>query len=283
MLDYIKTFPSAKVNLFLKVLNKRNDGYHNIQSLLVKTDLKDVLEVEKSSNFQIEIHGEFSNYVNINDNIFISIFSFFKKEFNLDKQLKIRLQKNIPVGAGLGGGSADGAEFIKTINKIFNLNLCKKELQKISLQFGSDLPFFFEEKPAIISMKGEEIIAYDKNFDLDVLIIKPSNNLATKEVFENFKNNFSSPISIEEILSKSVIDISKEINNDLTKSAIAIVPEISQILNELKYFNCLVAKMSGSGSSCFAIFDNLSQMNECEIFFKQKYQNYFIRKTKIHN
>lgn len=283
MLDYIKTFPSAKINLFLKVLNKRNDGYHNIQSLLVKTDLRDVLEVEISNDFQIEIHGEFSNLININDNIFIPIFNFFKKNFNLDKQLKIKLQKNIPVGAGLGGGSADGAEFIKTINKIFNLNLDKKELQKISLQFGSDLPFFFEEKSAIISMKGEEIIVYDKSFDLDILIVKPSNNLATREVFENFKNDFSSLISTEKILSKSVIDISKEINNDLTKSAVAIVPQISQILDEFKNFNCLVAKMSGSGSSCFAIFDNLSQMNECEIFFKQKYQNYFIKKTKICN
>jgi 4-diphosphocytidyl-2-C-methyl-D-erythritol kinase len=156
-------------------------------------------------------------------------------------------------------------------------------LQKISLQFGSDLPFFFEEKSAIISMKGEEIIVYDKSFDLDILIVKPSNNLATREVFENFKNDFSSLISTEKILSKSVIDISKEINNDLTKSAVAIVPQISQILDDFKNFNCLVAKMSGSGSSCFAIFDNLSQMNECEIFFKQKYQNYFIKKTKICN
>jgi len=283
MLDYIKTFPSAKINLFLKVLNKRNDGYHNIQSLLVKTDLSDVLEVEISNSFQIEIYGEFSNCVNVDDNIFIPIFSFFKKNFNLDRQLKIKLQKNIPVGAGLGGGSADGAEFIKAINKIFNLNLNKKELQKISLQFGSDLPFFFEEKPAIISMKGEEITVYNKNFNLDILIIKPSINLATKKVFENFQNNFSSLISSEKILSKSVIDISKEIDNDLTNSAIAIVPEISQILNELKYFKCLVAKMSGSGSSCFAIFDNLSQIDECENFFKQKYQNYFIKKTKIHN
>ena len=136
----------AKINLFLHIVNKRSDGFHELQSLITKIDLFDELLVEKSTKFSLEIYGEFAKFIDIKDNLFTKIFEYFVKNFDINSNLKITLQKNIPVGAGLGGGSSNGAYFIKILNEIFDLKLSTSAMQKISLNFGSDIAFFFEDE-----------------------------------------------------------------------------------------------------------------------------------------
>ena len=233
----------AKINLFLNITNKRLDGFHELQSLITKIDLFDKLSVEKSSKFSLEIEGEFTNFIEINNNLFTKILDYFVKNFHIDPDLKITLQKNIPVGAGLGGGSSNGAYFIKILNEIFTLNLSKKDMQKISLNFGSDISFFFENETCLMSGRGEfltPISKFKNEFKkLKILLINPKIHLSTKEIFQEFaqkKYQFSSKFSERIFLEKSIPEILQNFNNDLEKPAISKALVISEILQNLRKF-----------------------------------------------
>jgi 4-diphosphocytidyl-2-C-methyl-D-erythritol kinase len=279
----------AKINLFLNITNKRPDGFHELQSLVTKINLFDELSVEKSTKFSLEIDGEFANFIDINDNLFIKIFNYFVKNFHIDNNLKIILQKNIPVGAGLGGRSSNGAYFIKILNEIFYLKLSKKAMQKISLNFGSDIAFFFENQPCLMSGRGEFLspIPQFKNDlkKLKILLINPKIHLSTKEIFQDFaqKNYKFSEIFSEKIfLKKSLQEILTIFNNDLEETAITKEPMISEILQNLRKFSPICAKMSGSGSSCFAIFDDEKNLQKNYEFFIQNFPDFFVKKVNFY-
>jgi 4-diphosphocytidyl-2-C-methyl-D-erythritol kinase len=284
-----KTNCPAKINLFLNITNKRPDGFHELQSLVTKINLFDELSVEKSTKFSLEINGEFANFININDNLFIKIFNYFVKNFHIDNNVKIILQKNIPVGAGLGGGSSNGAYFIKILNEIFYLKLSKKAMQKISLNFGSDIAFFFENEPCLMSGRGEflsPISQFKNDFKkLKILLINPKIYLSTKEIFQDFaqKNyKFSEKFSEKIFLKKSLQEILTIFNNDLEETAIAKAPKISEILQNLQKFSPIGAKMSGSGSSCFAIFDDEKNLQETHDSFIKNFPDFFVKKINFY-
>ena len=282
----------AKINLFLHITNKRPDGFHELQSLITKIDLFDELVVEKSTKFSLEINGEFAEFIEINNNLFTKILDYFVKNFHIDPNLKIILQKNIPVGAGLGGGSSNGAYFIKILNEIFALKLSKIDMQKISLNFGSDIAFFFENEACLMSGRGEfltEISHFKNEFKkLKILLINPKIHLSTKEIFQDFaekKYQFSSKILertfLEKSLEKSLQEILQNFNNDLEKPAISKAPVIFEILQNLQKFSPIFAKMSGSGSSCFAIFNNDIDLQKTYEFFIKNYPNFFVKKVNF--
>ena len=276
----------AKINLFLHITNKRPDGFHELQSLIAKIDLYDELSVEKSTKFSLEIRGEFAEFIDIKNNLFTKILDYFVKNFYIDPNLKITLQKNIPVGAGLGGGSSNGAYFIKILNEIFALKLSKNDMQKISLNFGSDIAFFFENEACLMSGRGEfltEISHFKNEFKkLKILLINPKIHLSTKEIFQDFaqKNQqFSPKFSEKFFIEKSLQEIFQNFNNNLEEPAISKAPIISEILQNLRKFSPICAKMSGSGSSCFAIFDNEKNLQETYDFFIKNYPNFFVKKV----
>jgi len=278
----------AKINLFLHITNKRPDGFHELQSLITKIDLFDELVVEKSTKFSLEIIGEFAEFIEIHNNLFTKILDYFVKNFHIDSNLKIILQKNIPVGAGLGGGSSNGAYFIKILNEIFALKLSKNDMQKISLNFGSDIAFFFENEACLMSGRGEfltEISHFKNEFKkLKILLINPKIHLSTKEIFQDFaqKNQQFSPKFAERIfLEKSLHEIFKNFNNDLEETAISKAPVIFEILQNLRKFSPICAKMSGSGSSCFAIFNNDINLQKTYEFFIKNYPNFFVKKINF--
>ncbi len=271
----------AKINLFLKVTDKRSDGFHDLESLLAFLDLADELEVKKSDKFKIKFSGEFAKFVDVENNIFTKILNFFATEFSISKNLEIKIKKNIPIGAGLGGGSSDAAAFMKILNEIFTLNLSKNELQKISLKFGSDIAFFFENQASIIKGRGEIIKNFPLFFEIHALLINPKITLLTKEVFKKFGNNFSTKTITEELLKKDVFELIKNFPNDIEKPAIEILPIISKILKELKDSSADFVKMSGRGASCFAIFQDKKNLIKAEKNLTKKFPNFFIKKVKI--
>jgi 4-diphosphocytidyl-2-C-methyl-D-erythritol kinase len=283
-----KTKCPAKINLFLHITNKRPDGFHELQSLITKINLFDELSVEKSAKFSLEINGEFAEYIDIKNNLFTKILDYFAKNFNIDTNLKISLQKNIPVGAGLGGGSSNGAYFIQILNEIFALKLSKNDMQKISLNFGSDIAFFFENETCLMSGRGEFLLPisqFKNDFEkLKILLINPKIHLSTKEIFQDFaekKHQFSSKISEKIFLENSLLEILQRFNNDLEEPAISKAPAIAEILQNLRKFSPICAKMSGSGSSCFAIFDNDIELQKTYEFFIKNYPNFFIKKVNF--
>jgi 4-diphosphocytidyl-2-C-methyl-D-erythritol kinase len=244
--------------------------------------------VEKSTKFSLEINGEFAEFIEINNNLFTKILDYFVKNFHIDPNLKIILQKNIPVGAGLGGGSSNGAYFIKILNEIFALKLSKIDMQKISLNFGSDIAFFFENEACLMSGRGEfltEIPQFKNDLKkLKILLINPKIHLSTKEIFQDFaekKYQFSSKILERTFLEKSLQEILQNFNNDLEKPAISKAPVISEILQNLQKFSPICVKMSGSGSSCFGIFDNEKNLQETYEFFIKNYPNFFVKKVNF--
>jgi 4-diphosphocytidyl-2-C-methyl-D-erythritol kinase len=316
-----KTTCPAKINLFLKLLGKRPDGYTSLESLFAFLDLADELEVRvlseeeiikqvqddklglkddvlnlktKKSNHHrhpelvsgsqtpiLEIAGEFKNLINPQDNLFIQILNFFAKNFQITKNLHIKITKNIPVGAGLGGGSSDAASFMKALNNIFSLNLSKEELQKISLNFGSDIAFFFEDKASIVRGRGDLIENFSEFSAIPILLVNPKIHISTKEVFAKFNNDFSTEIPNSELQKKTVLDLIKKLPNDLTIPAISISPTIKEILEEMKKLNAKIAKMSGSGSTCFAIFGNENDLENAAQNISKKFPSFLVRKTKI--
>ncbi len=273
----------AKVNLFLKILGKRADNYHNLYSLMAFIDLYDELSVARSDNFSLKIGGQFSSEVDENNNLLTQILDFFVKEFKISNNLAIKLQKNIPVGAGLGGGSSNARCFIDAINLIFNLKLNQEDLIKISLRFGSDIPFFFSNQASIISGRGEIIEKFPYFEDLPILLINPKINLSTAKIFNLLKkDNSSKENNIKPIIAnKEFYQIISQIENDLTLPAISICPAIEEIIEELENLKPLVARMSGSGSTCFAIFKNEEELKKGYDYFYKKFSDYFIIQSKI--
>ncbi len=270
----------AKINLFLKLINKRPDGYHDLESVFAFLDLYDELDIKKSDKFQLEILGEFAEFVDLENNLFTKVLDYFVKEFAISRNIKITVKKNIPVGAGLGGGSSNAAFFMMALNDIFALNLDKKTLQKIALDFGSDIPFFFEKRAVIIRGRGEIIGDYYDFASLKILLVNPKIHVATKEIFRNFDNNFSAEISDAEIKKMNILQLIN-LPNDLTKPAIASCGVIAEILSKFQKLKAIAAKMSGSGATCFAVFENDDDLEFAKRNFEKEFSDYFVKEVNI--
>jgi len=271
----------AKINLFLRVLGQ-SGGYHQLESALVTINLFDDLLVEEYSKTEIIIKGPYSEKVDPKDNLFTTILDFFHKNYSISKNIKVTITKNIPVLAGLGGGSSNAAYFMIALNEIFNLSLTTEKLQELSFNFGSDIAFFIATKnAALIKGRGE----VDKILNLEkpkILLVNPNKPLSTKDVFKN--HNLTTPTNTPPVIerskatwqSRTFLELS-QIENDLETTAITLLPEIKTILIELKEHNATSAKMSGSGPSCFAIFKNEEDLNTCYNHFKTNHPTYFTK------
>jgi len=276
----IKRQCPAKINIFLKVVGKRADGYHELESLITLIDLYDILEVAQSTDFKMEIDGEFAKLVDPTNNLLTKILDYFALHFKVSKNLNIKLTKNILVGAGLGGGSSDAATFLQILNEIYALNLTTKELQDISLIFGSDISFFLAQEPAIIRGRGEIVLKYQKFPAIPVLLVSPNIAVSTKEVFSRFKGELASKHSNITLLQSNILDM-MEFENDLEAAAIEVCPEIATVINILKENQARLVKMSGSGSACFAIFNNSGNIQKTASFIEQNFPHFFAKPIKI--
>ncbi len=270
----------AKINLFLKVTGKTIDGYHELESLFAFLDLYDILTIKKSSHFNIKIDGEFAANISPQHIIFNDIIKYFRQKFSISENIEISLTKNIPVGAGLGGGSSDAAYFMKGLNQLFSLNLSNTDLQKISLNFGSDIAFLLQNEASIVRGRGEKIINYKKFKPISALLINPNISLSTKEVFSAFCKNFSHKLNDEVILNHEIYKL-LELENDLEEPAIKALPVIKEIIDFLKNNQAKIVKMSGSGASCFAIFDDEIKERNTLSLIKKTYPQFFAKQVNI--
>jgi 4-diphosphocytidyl-2-C-methyl-D-erythritol kinase len=245
-------------------------------------DIYDEIIIEKSDSLSLEIKGQNTNILQEEwqKNIIIKSVNLLASKYHFTPNIKITLTKNIPIGGGLGGGSSNAATIILALNQLYNLNLSKKELLDLGFKIGADVPFFLNEETSFVSGFGE--ILEPANLDsknLFLLIINPNKHLSTKDVFESLdlkkiKNSPSQNIT--------TIDSIKKHGNDLETPAIKIVPEIELILKEMgKQENCLISRMSGSGASCFGIFDNENDQNLSFENLQKYFPNLYIQKTRF--
>ena len=279
MLDILKLKSFAKVNLFLHVLNKREDGYHNILSLLSRIELFDTITIKKSSKLEIIYTGLQSNEI-VDDNI-LKLFNLLKeKDLIKNFNPKITIDKKIPIGAGLGGGSSNVATIICALKdlKIFKDNI---DIISIARELGSDIEFFTYNQSALVNNKGSVVNLIDIEKPQNILLVNPRVNLSTAEVFK-LNTSYSKKIDLD--ISTPLRDIEKIMyftSNELEDSAIELCPDIHVIKNEMKkQKNLVVARMSGSGSTYFGIFEDKQATLLAKEYFMKNYPHWWTTATR---
>ena len=245
-------FPPAKINLGLKVLGKRTDGFHEIETCMYAVNWTDVLELIEQSNFSFEQSG-IAVECDVEDNLCVKAFRLMQQSFNVGN-VYMHLRKNIPMGAGLGGGSADAAYVIRGINELFNLNLGNEKMKEIASRLGSDCPFFIENEPQIANGRGDILSEIDIELsNYYVKLVNPGIHVGTKDAYAGVK--FSGEIIALRGLLRQPIEIWKHtLENDFEASIILSNPVIGEIKNQLYEEGAIYASMSGSGSTVYGIY-----------------------------
>ena len=262
----IKKSP-CKINLFLDIKSKREDGYHFIESLFHTIDLFDIIKIEESKEFKISTSGKYRLNDNEEDNIVAKIFYHFKNEIELKKNYKINIEKNIPTGAGLGGGSSNAATMIKFFLEELNIKPDNELIESFS-KFGADIPFFIKGGLSWVAGIGEKIYSFNFTLPYKIILIYPNINVSTKLAYSKFtENDFnkSNIFYIKNLLEKNVRinfnDLYSHTYNIFEKNVFNIEPKIKEYKEkaetEIKRKIC----MSGSGSSLFALY-NQNDKNE---------------------
>ena len=246
-------FPPAKVNLGLNILFKREDGYHEIETCMVPISFTDILEITLSDEFEFLQTG-LTIPGNLDSNLCVKAFQLMKQKFAISN-VRIHLRKQIPMGAGLGGGSADAAYVLKGLNDLFKLNISITELENLAAKLGSDCPFFIQNKPQIARGRGE--VLSEIEIDLKgkyLVLLNPGIHVGTKEAYDGVQPR-KKPLNIEHVLSRPIETWQTELINQFEESIFPKFSLIKELKNSLIELGALYASMSGSGSSIFGIFN----------------------------
>ena len=269
----------CKINLALDVVGKRNDGYHELRTIMVPLAFFDEIEVLKNEKMEY-VSLKHPLYFDENNTI-VKAVELMKKEFEIKDNFKIIISKHLPIKAGLAGGSADGAAIIRIINRMYNLNLDFKTIQELCLKIGSDVLFNYYNKPALVTGTGDKLQFIDIKKNYYVLIVKPRLGVSTKECYETLNLETCGHPDIYLILDKlkNGEDIKELLDNSLQEPAIRLCPDIKKALKDLKEAGSDFALVSGSGSSVFTIDEDENKLNEIKKSLLNK--GYFLRSTKI--
>jgi 4-diphosphocytidyl-2-C-methyl-D-erythritol kinase len=252
-------FPNAKINLGLQIVAKRPDGYHNLFSCFYPVGWSDALEILPADALQftssgIEIPGETSG------NLCLKAYHLLKKDFDL-APVHIHLHKVIPIGAGLGGGSADGAFTLKVLNELFALNLTTAQLEAYARQIGSDCAFFVRNQPVFCFEKGDQFedIALSLK-EYFIVLVNPGIHISTAEAYAGIRPQMPE-IDLKAVLQQPIGEWKEQVYNDFEKQLAIKYPAIARIKENLYQQGALYSSMTGSGSTVYGIFDQETDLN----------------------
>ncbi len=254
----------AKINLFLKVLKKRPDGYHDIFSLMCPVSLYDIISFDFTGN-GISVSCNHPDVPEDETNLaFKAAYLFFEKIGNRSSGLFLKIDKKIPVAAGLGGGSSNAATVLKALNKHYANPFSQEQLQNMGLAIGADVPFFILGKPAIARGVGERLNAYDGLVNCKVILICPDIKVSTAQVYKNLNLGLTNCKKKPKypIFKNHHFDFGSNLYNDLEPVAISWHPEISEVKNALFLHGADNVLMSGSGPTVFGLYKSVS--HACE-------------------
>ena len=256
-------FPNAKINLGLQVLRKRNDGFHDINTVFYAVNWQDVLEVTVAKKnavpFELILTGLPVAGGN-DDNLITRAWKMLCALHPLPP-IRVHLHKVIPMGAGLGGGSADAAFFINAVNELLGLGLSNEQRQTMAASLGSDCAFFIHNEPVYATGRGTEFSPI--NIDLSsyhLVLVYPNIHSNTREAYSGLTPH-EATYDLRNALSKPVNEWRKEVDNDFETTLFARYPVLAEIKSHLYHQGALYAAMSGSGSALFGIFDKLPELN----------------------
>ena len=264
----------AKINLFLNVFNRTKNNLHNLKSLVCFIDLYDEIIISESKKFLIKIKGPFKSFVKKRENIIEKTFIIFSKFSGLKTNYKILLNKKIPVAAGLGGGSADAAAILQGLNLLNKKKIKKKDLFKLAMEIGSDVPACLYNKNVFFSGYGQILSKAPKIPPVSVLLINPCKELSTKKVFNIYKKK--KLMKKSNFIYKNFFLWILEQNNDLQKYAEKFVPEIKEMIKFLSSSkNCFFSKMTGSGPTVFGLFRKKIDAQKVNLLLKKKHPKWW--------
>jgi len=255
-------FPNAKINIGLNVIERRTDGYHNLETVFYPVKINDVLEIIPADELSFESSGlEIPG--RLEDNLCIKAYHLLKKDHPISP-VKIHLHKNIPIGAGLGGGSSDAAFFIKLMNQQFDLKLSIDRMQDYARKLGADCAFFVESKPVFAFELGDEFEPIKLDLSkYKIVLVMPPTQVSTAEAYRGVK---PSPIktTLYELIDLPITQWKKYIKNDFEESIFKNHIMIRGVKAALYEAGALFASMSGSGASVFGIFENTPDLSHLE-------------------
>lgn len=275
----VKEKAYAKVNLVLNVLNKRDDGFHEVDFLMNSLELCDDIKVELSDDDDVIVEN--SPSLNGKSNLAYEAIKLMKAKYGLQNNYKVKIVKRIPIAAGMAGGSSDAAAVIRAINIIENLNLELKELEQVAEQLGSDVPYCLYSRLARATARGEKIELIDKRIEnFKVVAVNPGVKLSTQKVFANYcvKDNHQ---NIEEVIDDlSYSNLQKTLFNNLEDSAQSLCPQILELKSELSKLTNKKILLSGSGPTVFVIFNSQKEANMVYDKIRKKYHKSYITKLR---
>jgi len=248
-------FANAKINLGLFVTERRADGYHNLESIFLPVSLCDVVEAIRTDGDDIvfttqgrSIDGDPET------NLCVRAYRLLQRDFKLGG-VEATMLKNVPIGAGLGGGSSDGAHMLKLLNAIFNLELSSEQLQSYAAQLGSDCPFFIENKPCYVHGRGELLEPIELPLKgQHVVIIHPGIHVSTAEAYRGIVPK-PAPFNLRQLSELPKEQWQQVVTNDFEVTVCKEHPGIAEMINQLLEAGAWYARMSGSGSAVYGFFD----------------------------
>ena len=251
------TFPNAKINLGLNIIEKRPDGYHNLETIFYPINLQDALEVTRSTNSDKEYNLHVSGSAldgEPEDNLVVKAYKLLKEDFPQMAAIEIHMYKHIPAGAGLGGGSSDAAYMIKLLNEKFALNINHAKMEEYAARLGADCAFFIQNKPVFATGIGNIFEPVDLSLKgYHIVLVKPDIFVSTREAFSNIHPH-RPKYPVREAIQRPVQEWKDTLINDFEASVFPQHPVIGEIKEELYHQGAIYASMSGSGSSVFGLF-----------------------------
>ncbi|MCD7926781.1 MAG: 4-(cytidine 5'-diphospho)-2-C-methyl-D-erythritol kinase [Bacteroides sp.] len=251
------TFPNAKINLGLNIIEKRPDGYHNLETIFYPINLQDALEVTRQEGNNKEYTLRISGMTLDGDpeeNLVVRAYKLLKNDHPQIQPIDIHMYKHIPAGAGLGGGSSDAAHMIKLLNEKFALGLGAEQMEKYATQLGADCAFFIKNQPVFASGIGEIFEPIELSLKgYHIVLVKPDIFVSTRDAFSQIKPERPA-VSLKEIVKQPIESWKGSMKNDFESSVFQKFPEIAAIKDELYDLSAVYAAMSGSGSAVYGIF-----------------------------
>ena len=273
----------AKVNISLDIVGKREDGYHLLEMIMQSIDLYDEIVIEKQKK-EITIKCN-KPYVPTDErNLAYKAAQLFIEKYDIDSGVNINIKKNIPVCAGLAGGSTDAATVLKIMNSLFNINASDEELMILGLKLGADVPYCIKGGTALCKGIGEEVTALKGFKDKVIVLVKPPFGVSTNSVYQEFniekaRNHPNTSLIIDAINNDNLKMVCDNMKNLLENVTLRKHKILINIKEEMRHNGAMGTMMSGSGPTVFAFFDDMLKAQRCFEKMKEKYSDVFITRT----
>lgn len=287
----VREFAAAKLNLYLRVTGRREDGYHLLDSLVAFAAVGDVLTAEPADRFSLSIDGPFAGPLQAavkadgSDNLVVRAATRLAEVTGVRAGARIALAKNLPVAAGIGGGSADAAATLRALCRLWSLDLAASDLARMGLALGADIPVCLGSRPAMMSGIGDILTPAPPLPPVGLVLVNPGVAVATAAVFSARHGPFSAPAAITPPAPRSareLADMLAPLGNDLTPAALSLAPAIAEVLGELADSpNCLLARLSGSGPTCFGLFPDLGMATKAAGALAAARPHWWIEPTRL--